>query len=153
MLWCAWRKGRNALKVLILNGPNLGLLGKREPATYGTTSLAEIQRRLKKKFPRVKFTFHQSNSEGEMVDRLNEAMSGKHDSVVINPGAYAHYSYAIRDAVAALNIPVVEVHLTNVHAREEFRRHSVIAPVCKGIVAGLGPISYELAVRFLLENK
>lgn len=141
------------MRILLLNGPNLGLLGKREPEKYGTTTLQEIQKRLKKKFPRVRFTFVQSNSEGEMVDRLNKAAGGTYDAVVINPGAYAHYSYAIRDAVAALRIPVVEVHLTNVHAREDFRRQSVIAPVCKGIVAGLGPISYELAVRFLVENE
>jgi 3-dehydroquinate dehydratase-2 len=143
----------NFMRILILNGPNLGLLGKREPEKYGTTSLKDIQSRLKKKFARVKFTFVQSNIEGEMVDRLNQALRRKYDGVVINPGAYGHYSYAIRDAVAALTVPVIEVHLTNVHAREEFRRHSVIAPVCNGVVAGLGPISYELAVRFLLEKK
>ncbi len=141
------------MRILILNGPNLGLLGQRETEKYGTASLRDIQQRLKRKFARAKFTFVQSNIEGELVDSLNKAMGKKYDGVVINPGAYGHYSYAIRDAVAALTVPVVEVHLTNVHAREEFRRHSVIAPVCNGVVAGLGPLSYELAVRFLLETK
>ena len=86
-----------------------------------------------------------------MIDQLQKAMDGAFDGVVINPGAYSHYSYAIRDAIAALKTPVVEVHISNIHAREEFRRHSVITPVCKGVVAGFGEMSYELAVKFLVE--
>ena len=140
------------MHILVVNGANLGLLGKREPAVYGTTSLKEIEQRLKKKFPKVRFTFVQTNSEGAIVDHLNKAFGGGYDGVVINPGAYAHYSYAIRDAIAALSIPVVEAHISNVHAREEWRRHSVIAPVCTGVVGGFGAMTYELAVRFLVER-
>jgi len=141
------------MRILVINGANLGLLGKREPKFYGTISLKEIQQRLKKKFPRVRFRFVQTNSEGTIVDHLNKAFDGGVDGVVINPGAYAHYSYAIRDAIAALSIPVVEAHISNVHAREEWRRHSVIAPVCAGVVGGFGWMTYELAVRFLVERE
>ena len=140
------------MHILILNGPNLGLLGKREPELYGTETLAGLEERIRKSFTGVKFTFVQSNHEGALVDELNKAAAGGVDGVVINPGAYAHTSYAIRDAVAALTIPVIEVHITNVHAREEFRRHSVIAPVCRGVVAGLGRRGYDLAVQFLLDQ-
>ena len=140
------------MRILIINGPNLDLLGKREPEKYGTLSLWDIENRLKEKFPGLKLEFYQSNVEGEIVNALHKAADGMADGVVINPGAYGHYSYAIRDAVAALEVPAVEVHITNVHAREEFRRHSVIAPVCKGVIAGFGAASYELAVRFLSEK-
>lgn len=140
------------MHILILNGPNLGLLGKREPELYGTETLAGLEERIRKSFSSAKFTFIQSNHEGTLVDELNKAAGGGVDGVVINPGAYAHTSYAIRDAVAALTIPVIEVHITNVHAREEFRRHSVIAPVCRGVVAGLGRRGYDLAVQFLFEQ-
>ena len=139
------------MRILVINGPNLNLLGKREPAVYGTTTLWDIESRLKKRFPQVQFEFFQSNHEGAMIDQLQKAMDGAFDGVVINPGAYSHYSYAIRDAIAALKTPVVEVHISNIHAREEFRRHSVITPVCKGVVAGFGEMSYELAVKFLVE--
>ena len=141
------------MRILVVNGPNLNLLGKREPAVYGTTTLWDIESRLKEKFPSVKFEFFQSNNEGALIDCLQKAMDGAFDGVVINPGAYAHYSYAIRDAISALNTPVVEVHISNVHAREQFRRQSVIAPACKGVIAGFGGMSYELAVRFLVESK
>jgi 3-dehydroquinate dehydratase-2 len=139
------------MKILVINGPNLNLLGKREPAIYGTTTLTDIESRLKKRFPNVQFEFFQSNHEGALIDQLQKTIDGGFDGVVINPGAYSHYSYAIRDAIAALKMPVVEVHISNVHAREEFRRHSVITPVCKGLVAGFGDMGYELAVKFLVE--
>jgi 3-dehydroquinate dehydratase-2 len=139
------------MKLLIINGPNLNLLGKREPAIYGSMSLSDIENRLKKRFPNVQFEFFQSNHEGALIDQLQKAIDGSFDGVVINPGAYSHYSYAIRDAIAALKTPVVEVHISNIHAREEFRRHSVITPVCKGVVAGFGDMGYELAVKFLVE--
>jgi 3-dehydroquinate dehydratase-2 len=139
------------MKILIINGPNLNLLGKREPTIYGTTTLTDIETRLKKRFSNVQFEFFQSNHEGALVDQLQKVIDGSFDGVVINPGAYSHYSYAIRDAIAALKTPVVEVHISNVHAREEFRRHSVITPVCKGVVAGFGDMGYELAVKFLVE--
>jgi 3-dehydroquinate dehydratase II len=140
------------MRILIINGPNLDILGKREPEVYGTMSLWDIENRLKEKFPKEKLEFTQSNSEGPIIDALHKALDGSVDGVVLNPGAFTHYSYAIRDAVAALKIPVVELHLSNVHAREEFRRHSVIAPVCKGVIAGLGARGYELAVEFLLRQ-
>ncbi|MBI3787135.1 MAG: 3-dehydroquinate dehydratase [Ignavibacteriales bacterium] len=123
------------MRILVVNGPNLNLLGKREMAMYGKTTLWDIENRLKKKFPKVKFEFYQSNSEGAIVDMIQRGMDNAFDSMVINPGAYGHYSYAIRDAIAALKIPVVEVHLTNVHAREEFRHRLVLTEVCKGIIA------------------
>jgi 3-dehydroquinate dehydratase-2 len=139
------------MKILVINGPNLNLLGKREPAVYGTTTLTDIENRLKKRYPSVQFEFFQSNHEGALIDQLQKVIDGSFDGVVINPGAYSHYSYAIRDAIAALKTPVVEVHISNIHAREEFRRHSVITPVCKGVVAGFGDMGYELAVKFLVE--
>ncbi len=141
------------MRILVVSGPNLNLLGKREPATYGTTTLWDIENRLKAKFPSVKFEFFQSNSEGALIDQLQKAIDGAFDGVVINPGAYGHYSYAIRDAVAALKTPVVEVHVSNIYAREEFRKQSVIGPVCKGVITGFGGMSYELAVHFLVDSK
>ncbi len=140
------------MRILIINGPNLDILGKREPHIYGTTSLWDIENRLKEQYPTVAFEFTQSNSEGALIDALHRALDGASAGVVLNPGAYAHYSYAIRDAVSALKVPVVEVHLTNIHAREEFRRESVIAPVCTGVITGLGIRSYELAVEYLIRE-
>jgi 3-dehydroquinate dehydratase-2 len=140
------------MRILIINGPNLDILGKRESEIYGTMTLWDIENRLKEKFPNVKLEFYQSNSEGPIIDTLHKGLDGVTDGVVLNPGAFTHYSYAIRDAVAALKIPVIEVHLSNVHAREEFRRKSVIAPVCKGVIAGFGARGYELAVEFILEQ-
>jgi 3-dehydroquinate dehydratase-2 len=139
------------MRILVINGPNLNLLGKREPQIYGTTSLWEIENGLKEKFPAVKFEFYQSSIEGELVNYIQKGIEGGTDGIVLNPGAYGHTSYAMRDAVSALKIPVVEVHLSNVHAREEFRRNSVIAPVCKGVITGFGAAGYELAVRFLAD--
>lgn len=137
------------MKFLIVNGPNLNLLGTREPEVYGSERLSDLEHQLVSTFPECEFKFFQSNVEGEIVNTLHTAVDGDYDGVVINPGAYTHYSYAIRDAVAALKVPVVEVHLSNTYAREEFRKHSVIAPVCKGIIIGFGKTSYELAINFL----
>ena len=139
------------MRIMVVNGPNLNLLGKREPSLYGTTTFWDIENQLKKKFPDVVFEYFQSNSEGALIDHIHKAVDGAFDGLAINPGAYAHYSYAIRDAISTLKIPVVEVHMTNVYAREEFRHQSVIAPVCKGVVAGFGAMSYLLAVQFLIE--
>lgn len=135
---------------LILNGPNLNLLGMREPGVYGTDSYEAICARIAEKAESmgVGVSFAQSNSEGKLVDCLHGAM-GQYDGIVLNAGAYTHYSYAIRDAIAAIRLPVVEVHLSNIHAREEFRHTSVIAPVCKGQIAGFGPVSYLLALEAL----
>jgi 3-dehydroquinate dehydratase II len=143
----------NVMHILIINGPNLDILGKREPEIYGSLTLDDIKKRLKKKFPKGKFDFVQSNSEGPIIDALHKALDGAIDGVIINPGAFTHYSYAIRDAVAAIKIPVIEIHLSNVHSREDFRRESVIAPVCKGVIAGFGARSYELAVEYIINQK
>jgi 3-dehydroquinate dehydratase II len=140
------------MRILIINGPNLDILGKREPEIYGAMTLWDIEKRLKEKFKKEKLEFFQSNSEGPIIDALHKGLDGSVIGVVLNPGAFTHYSYAIRDAVAALKVPVIEVHLSNVHTREKFRRESVIAPVCKGVIAGFGVRGYELAIEFILEQ-
>lgn len=142
-----------ATTLLVLNGPNLNLLGTREPDTYGTTTLDEIEDDLEAAFPRVEFSFRQDNGEGTLVDHLHAAHERRVDGIVFNPGGYTHTSVALRDAVAAITPPVVEVHLSNVHAREDFRRTSRIAPVCIGQMSGFGPAGYHLAVRYLLEHE
>jgi 3-dehydroquinate dehydratase-2 len=138
--------------VLVLHGPNLNLLGTREPAVYGRTSLADVDRMIAGHARRrgVGVVCRQSNVEGELVTWLQRAERERFLGVVMNPGAFTHYSIAIRDAVAAIAVPVVEVHLSNVHAREEFRRTSVIAAVARGQIAGFGPTSYLLGLDALL---
>jgi len=139
------------MRILIINGPNLNLLGKREPDQYGSLTLWDLENRLKEKFSGVKLEFYQSNSEGGLIDSIHKAADGSAAGVVMNPGAYSHYSYAIRDAIASINVPVIEVHLTNVHAREVFRHTSVTAAACKGVIAGFGAESYELALKYLID--
>lgn len=136
------------MNILIINGPNLNLLGKREPGVYGNDSLQEIQSEIiaETKALNIDVEFYQSNHEGGIIDALHNAMDDA-DGVVLNAGAYTHYSYAIRDAIKAIKIPVVEVHMSNVDSREEFRHVSVIAPVCKGSIAGFGKFSYILGIR------
>ncbi len=140
------------MRIIIINGPNLNFLGKREPDRYGTASLWDLENALKQKFSKIKLEFYQSNSEGAIVDFLQKAMDGSVAGVVLNAGAYTHYSYAIRDAIAMLPVPVIEVHISNTHAREEFRRASVISAVCKGVIAGFGTQGYELALQYLEHN-
>lgn len=140
------------MRVLVVHGPNLNLLGEREPHVYGSTTLAQIDERLNELASQTGATVEcvQHNAEGAIVDALHAAR-GAYDAIVINPGAYTHYSYAIADAIAAIRIPTIEVHLSNVQARESFRAHSVVAPVCVGSVAGFGANSYLLALRAALE--
>jgi 3-dehydroquinate dehydratase II len=140
------------MKILILHGPNLNLLGTREPEIYGSLSLADINTKLVELAAQyhVDLACKQSNHEGDLVDALQDARSWA-DGVVFNPGAYTHTSIALRDAISAISIPVVEVHLSNVYAREEFRHVSMISAVCKGKVVGFGWRSYTLALRALLE--
>ena len=136
------------MNILVINGPNLNLLGKREPRVYGNDTLLEIQGEIVQlaKELNIDVEFYQSNHEGGVIDALHNAMDDS-DGVVLNAGAYTHYSYAIRDAIAAIKIPVVEIHMSNIHAREEFRHTSVIAPVCRGSIQGFGKNSYLLALR------
>lgn len=135
-------------RVLVVYGPNLNLLGEREPEVYGRTTLEEITARLRDvaSGEDVELETFQSNSEGAIIDRLHAARRGT-QAVVLNAGALSHYSYALRDAIAAIGIPVVEVHMTNVDAREPFRRRSVLAPVCAGVVTGFGADSFVLGLR------
>lgn len=136
--------------ILILNGPNLNLLGKREPAHYGSLTLEEINRRLSELAGTLdlELRFVQSNHEGVMIDALQDAMSWA-GGVILNPGGYSHTSVALRDAVASIGLPVIEVHLSNIYAREEFRHSSLISPVCAGTIAGLGWRSYTAALTSL----
>ena len=135
-------------KILLVHGPNLNLTGIREPGIYGRNSLAAINEEVVLKCERLGMlcSVFQSNSEGALIDRLHAAMDDC-DGIIINAGAYTHYSYAIRDAIASVSVPVVEVHMSNVHAREEFRHKSVLSEVCKGVICGFGKNSYILAAE------
>ena len=139
-------------RALVLHGPNLNLLGTRETTVYGRTTLAEVDRMIREQARalRIAVECRQSNHEGQLVDWLQAARAERVFGVVLNPGAFTHYSLALRDAVAAIDLPVVEVHLSNVHGREEFRRHSVIAPVARGQISGFGPQSYVLGLDALV---
>lgn len=139
-------------KILVIHGPNLGLLGQREPAIYGRVTLSQINNGLKKlaKKKKVSLTIRQSNHEGEIVDLVGKAKS-RYDALLINPAAYTHSSVAIRDAIAASGILTVEVHLSNIYSREEFRQKSLISPVAKGTILGFGPKSYYLGLEALID--
>ena len=136
------------LSLLVLNGPNLNLLGTREPEVYGAGTLSDLEADLRSAFPDVDLAFFQSNHEGALIDRLHAAHADALDGVVFNPGGFTHTSVALRDAVAGIAVPVVEVHLSNVHAREPFRRTSLLASVCAGQISGLGRAGYRLAVTY-----
>ena len=140
-------------KILILHGVNLNMLGERDQAQYGTITLNEINQKLKKMAKGLGCSVEtfQTNHEGEMCEKIHQAYQEKVNAVIINAGAWTHYSYALRDALAILKVPIVEVHMSNIHAREEFRRYSVIAPLAKGQITGFGLYSYLLVLRAAVE--
>lgn len=137
------------MKVLVINGPNLNLLGTRDPTIYGDLALKDLEEAIIRYGGQLglEIDCFQSNSEGQLIDKLHYAMEG-FNGIVLNAGAYSHYSYALRDAISAINIPVIEVHISNIYAREDFRHISVIAPVCVGQISGFGIESYKLALDF-----
>lgn len=135
------------MKIQIINGPNLNLLGKREPGIYGSEGFETFLKELSLKYPLIKFDYYQSNVEGELINKLHE-VGFNYDGIVLNAGAYTHTSVAIADAIAAIKTPVIEVHISNVYAREEFRHTSMMAKNCRGIITGFGLNSYEMAVHF-----
>ena len=138
------------LAVLVLNGPNLNRLGAREPEVYGAETLADVEAGLRRRFPDLDLRFEQHNGEGDLIDALHAADGV--GGVVLNPGGYAHTSVALRDAVASVAVPVVEVHVSNVYAREAFRHRSLVAPVCAGVIVGFGTAGYALAVQHLADR-
>jgi 3-dehydroquinate dehydratase-2 len=138
-------------KIVIINGPNLNLLGKREPSVYGATSFEEYFAELKKRFSNAALDYYQSNVEGELVNKLHE-VGFSSDAVILNAGAYTHTSVALHDAIGAIQTPVVEVHISNVYAREEFRHKSVITSKCVGLITGFGLDGYAMAIRYILEQ-
>jgi 3-dehydroquinate dehydratase-2 len=137
------------MKLIIINGPNLNLLGKREPEIYGSETFEDFFKKLQSKFKNVELFYFQSNIEGEIIDKLHE-VGFDYDGVVLNAAAYTHTSVGIGDAIKGINTPVVEVHISNIHAREEFRQHSYIAPNAKGVLFGFGLKGYELAIQSFL---
>ncbi len=144
---------KDSYKILVLNGPNLNMTGLREPSVYGTATLNDINTSISEAASSLGIIteFFQSNHEGDLIDSIHNAY-GNFDGIIFNAGAFTHYSYAIRDAIASVDIPTVEVHMSNVHAREEFRNISVISPVCIGTIAGFGSFSYHLALAALIER-
>ena len=137
------------MKIIIINGPNLNLLGKREPEIYGSTSFVDFFENLKTKYENIDLTYFQSNIEGEIIDKLHE-VGFDYDGIILNAAAYTHTSIGIGDAIKGIKTPVVELHISNVHSREDFRHHSYIAPNAKGVIFGFGLKGYELAVQSFL---
>lgn len=137
------------MKILLINGPNLNMLGTREKNVYGNLSLSELNKIIEEESNKLGFeiSFFQSNHEGEIIDKIHQSL-GLIDGIIINPGAFTHYSYAIRDAIKAVEIKTVEVHISNIHTREEFRHKSVIVPVCVGQISGLGFYGYIAALKY-----
>ena len=143
-----------AMKILIINGPNINFLGIREKGIYGEEGFAKLLKKLEQKAEEegIEIETFQSNGEGEIIDRIQKAYFEEMDGIIINPGAYTHYSIAIRDALASIEVPKIEVHISNVHKREEFRHVSMTAPVCTGQIVGLGLQGYLLAIDYILEQ-
>lgn len=144
--------GSTKPQISVLNGPNLNRLGHREPEIYGRATLEDVEKMLQDQFPETPFHFFQSNHEGELIDALHEAMAAEAAGIVFNPGSFAHTSIALRDAVASISVPVIEVHISNIYGREDFRRTLVIAPAGDGVITGLGIQGYALAVEALLRR-
>lgn len=140
------------MNIQIINGPNINLLGKREPSIYGAVSFEDYLQQLKAKYPEIEIGYYQSNVEGEMINRLHE-VGFSCDGIILNAGAYTHTSIALQDAIRAIIAPVIEVHISNVHAREEFRHKSMISCACKGVICGFGLDSYRLGVEALLTER
>ena len=140
------------MKIQIINGPNLNLLGTREPGIYGSSTFETYLEQLRKTFPEVEIEYYQSNVEGELINRLQE-VGFSYDGIVLNAGAYTHTSIALQDCIRSLKTPVVEVHISNVHNREEFRHHSYISCACIGVICGFGMDSYRLAIEALIHGK
>ena len=139
-------------KIQVINGPNINLLGKREPSIYGSVSFEDYLQQLRAAFPDVQIDYYQSNVEGEMINKLHE-VGFDYDGIVLNAGAYTHTSIALQDAIRAITAPVIEVHISNVHKREEFRHKSMISCACLGVICGFGLDSYRLAVEALIHAK
>ena len=139
------------MRIQIINGPNINLLGKREPSIYGSESFEDYLVRLRARYPEVEISYYQSNIEGEMINKIHE-VGFNYDGIILNAGAYTHTSIALQDAIRAVTAPVIEVHISNVHQREEFRHKSMISCACKGVICGFGLDSYRLAVEALMES-
>lgn len=140
------------MKVQIINGPNINLLGKREPSIYGAMSFETYYKRLVALYPDIEFAYFQSNIEGELINKIHE-VGFDYDGIILNAGAYTHTSIALQDAIRAVTAPVIEVHISNVHAREEFRHKSMISCACRGVICGFGLDSYRLAVESFIKNE
>lgn len=140
------------MRIQIINGPNINLLGKREPSIYGSTSFESYYKTLQARYPHVEFYYYQSNVEGELINKLHE-IGFSCDGVILNAGAYTHTSIALLDAIRAISCPVIEVHISNVHARETFRHHSMISAGCMGVICGFGLDSYRLAIEALIQKE
>ena len=138
------------MKIIIVNGPNLNLLGKREPGIYGSSSFDDYLPKLRAMYPDVQIDYYQSNVEGELINKIQE-VGFSYDGIVLNAGAYTHTSVALHDCIRAITTPVIEVHISNVHQREEFRHHSFISSACKGVICGFGLDSYRLAVEAIVK--
>lgn len=139
------------MRIQIINGPNINLLGKREPSIYGAVTFEDYLAELRKNYPDIQIDYYQSNVEGEMIDKIHE-VGFDYDGIIMNAGAYTHTSIALQDAIRAVKAPVIEVHISNVHARESFRHVSMIACACKGVICGFGLNSYRLALEALLDK-
>ena len=140
------------MKILIVNGPNLNLLGRREPGIYGSSSFEAFLPKLRERYPQVELEYYQSNVEGELINKMQEAGFSV-DGIVLNAGAYTHTSIALHDCIRSLTSPVIEVHISNVHQREEFRHHSMISSACRGVICGFGLDSYRLVVEAIINEE